>query len=409
MSAPGAAPGTNPFVSPRFRRWWTASLVAGTGVGIQTVTVPIFIRDRVSLDERGAAIAAALVATSLPGACMALFGGAVADRVEQRRILLRTYAVAAAVSSVYVALCVAGFREIWPVFPLAALVGAAGGFTNPARHSMLPQLVDRAALQNGVIFGTMGFMATLQFVGPSLGGILTDAFGLAVAFGGETLLLLAGALLFQGVRTAPPPPSGRDVFGDLADGLRYVRGQPGIRGVLLLATVPGVLFIGPFAVTVPIVVPDFFGASDRWVGLFWGCFGAGVLVGGIVLTLRPIPRRGLAVCASTLMGGIVLILYGSSGSLAVAGSLLFVWGLGASVFINYAVALLQHHTEPHMIGRVMSMYTLVFLAASPLGYLQAGAVAGAFGPRATLLASGAVATAIGLAAVAFLRPVRELE
>jgi MFS family permease len=377
-------------------------------VGIQTVTVPLFIRDRVALDDRAVAISAALVAQTLPGALLALFGGAVADRVEQRRILVRSYTVAALVSTLYVALCVAGTRAIWPVFPLAALVGSAGAFTNPARQSMLPQLVSRTALERGVIFGTMGFMATLQFVGPSLGGLLADGFGLAVAFAAEVALLLAGAAVFAGVHTSPPVPSGRNVLGDLADGVRYVARTPALRGILLLTTVPGVFFIGPFAVTVPIVVPDFFAASDRWVGLFWGCFGAGVFAGSVLLSLRSLPGRGVALCASTLAGGIVLILYATSRTLPLSAALLFVWGLGASVFINYAVALLQHHSEPRMIGRVMSMYTLVFFTASPLGYLQAGAVTDRFGPGAALLSSGCISAAIGLAALLFLRPVRGL-
>ena len=406
-----AAPGEsrNPFESPGFRRWWAASLVAGTGVGIQVVTVPLFIRDRVAGDDRALAISAALIAQTLPGALLALFGGAIADRVEQRRILVRSYGVAAAVSTLYVALCVADAAAIWPVFPLAALVGSAGAFTNPARQSMLPQLVSRTALQNGVIFGTMGFMASLQFLGPFLGGLLADGFGLAVAFAAETALLVAGAAMFAGVATRPPAPSGRNVLGDLAEGVRYVARAPALRGILLLAIVPGVFFIGPFAVTVPIVVPDFFAASDRWVGLLWGCFGAGVFAGSILLTRLPISRRGLALCVSTLAGGIVLILYGQSRALPLSASLLFVWGLGAAVFINYAVVLLQHHSEPRMIGRVMSMYTLVFLGASPLGYLQAGMVTDRFGPGAALVSSGWIAAAIGLAAILLLRPVRALD
>jgi len=383
--------------------------VAGTGIGIQTVTVPLFIRDRVALDDRAVAISAALIAQTLPGAFLALFGGAAADRIEQRHILVRSYGAAALVSTLYVLLCVADVRAIWPVFPLAAIVGSAGAFTNPARQSMLPQLVSREALQNGVIFGTMGFMATLQFLGPSLGGLLTDGFGLAVAFSAEVALLLVGAAVFSRVRTTPPPRSGRNVLGDLADGVRYAARSPALRGVLLLTTVPGVFFIGPFAVTVPIVVPDFFGASDRWVGLFWGCFGAGVFVGSVLLTLRPIRRRGLALCSTTLVGGLILFAYGSSRTLPLSAALLFAWGLGASVFINYAVALLQHHAEPHMIGRVMSMYTMVFFVASPLGYLQAGMITDLFGPRAALLSSGCIASLVGLTAILFLRPVRELE
>ncbi len=90
-SAPPTAEGSrNPFGSGRFRRWWLASMVAGTGVGIQSVTVPLYIRDRVALDDRALAISAVLIASTLPGAFLALFGGAIADRIEQRRILART-------------------------------------------------------------------------------------------------------------------------------------------------------------------------------------------------------------------------------------------------------------------------------------------------------------------------------
>lgn len=399
----------NPFASPRFTVWWLGSIVAGTGIGIQAVTVPLFIRDRVEPGERALAIAAALVAQTLPGAVFALVGGAVADRVERRRILVRSYALAALVSCVYVLLSGLGVGVIWPVFPLAALVGSAGAFTNPARHSLLPLLVTRAQLQNGVIFGTMGFMATLQFLGPSLAGFVVDLRGLTHAFAAEVLLLAAGAAIFSRIRTETPQPTGRNVLGDLLDGLRYVAREPALRGLLLLGTVPGVFFIGPFAVTVPLVVPDVFEASDRWVGLLWGCFGAGVFLGSVALTLRPLPRRGLAVCLTTFVGGAILVVYGSSESLPLAATSLVLWGLNASIFINYVVALLQEHAEPRMLGRVMSMYTLAFFVSSPLGYAQAGVVTARFGPETSLIASGVAAAVVGVASLLRLRPVRALE
>jgi MFS family permease len=172
----------NPFTAPGFARWWLATMVAGTGVGIQAVTVPLFIRDRVATDARAIAIAGALIAQTLPGALLTLVGGAVADRVERRRILVRTYSVAALVSTVYVVLAGFDVRRVWPVYLLAAIVGSASAFTNPARQSMLPLLVTRSQLQNGVILGITGFMATFQFVGPSIGGLVADAAGLLPAF-----------------------------------------------------------------------------------------------------------------------------------------------------------------------------------------------------------------------------------
>ena len=145
------------------------------------------------------------------------------------------------------------------------------------------------------------------------------------------------------------------------------------------------------------------------MGLLWGCFGLGVVLGSLALTQLPPARRGLASCLSVLAGGIVLTLYGLSEQLAVSAILLVAWGIGASVFMNYVIALLQENAEPAMMGRVMSMYSLVFFASLPIGYAQAGVVTDAFGPQVTLVGSGLLATCIGAACVTLLRPVRALQ
>jgi MFS family permease len=408
-AAPAAADAArNPFLSSLFVHWWTASLLAGTGVGIQSVTVPLFIRDRVALDDRALAISAALIAQTAPGALLALFGGVVADRVEARRVLVRTYGVATLVSAVYVLLAGLGVAAIWPVFVLGALVGAAGAFTNPARSSQLPLLVTRAQLQNGVILGTMGFMASFQFVGPMVGGLVVDASGLAAAFALEAALLAAAAAVFARVRTARPQPTGRSVLGDLADGVRYVSREPTLRALVLLAAIPGFFFIGPFSVTLPLRVPDVFAASDKWVGILWGCFGGGVFAGSLALTFRSLPRRGLAVCLSNLGGAVVMLAYSQSASLPVACALLVLWGLNAAVFINFVVTLLQEQADPRRMGRVMSMYSLVFFVSMPIGYLQSGAITTRFGTEASLVAAALAAALVAAAVLALVSSVRRL-
>jgi MFS family permease len=197
----------NPFATPVFRRWWIASVIAGAGVGIQSVTVPLFIRDRVALDQRAAAIAAALVVSNLVAAALTLFGGVAADRLERRRVLVRTYGIAAAASLVYVALSGADVEAVWPVYILASIVGAAGAFTNPARQSMVPAIVPRAQLANAIVLGNIGFMALVQFGGPAFGGILADLTGLTAAFAFEVGLLAIAAVLFGGVVTPCPSAS----------------------------------------------------------------------------------------------------------------------------------------------------------------------------------------------------------
>ena len=408
---PPAAAGDsrNPFTVAGFRLWWIASVVAGTGVGIQAVTVPLYIRDRVSDDQRAVAIAAALICQTLPGAALALVGGVVADRVERRRILVRTYLVAAAVSLVYVALAGSEAAMIWPVFILAAIVGSAGAFTNPARQSMVPQIVRQSQLQNAAIFGTMAFMATLQFGGPAVGGILAGGPGLSVAFPVEVAALALGAMLFSRIATDPPVPTGKSVFRDLVEGLRYVRHNSSLLGILLLGTVPGMLLMGPFMVTMVLIVQDVYGASDKFVGFLVGSMGAGILIGSLLMSVLKLKRRGLLLCFSLLGGGVFWFLYGFAPNVWVAMGLVVIAGiLGPAIFINFAVALLQENSERAMMGRVMSIYGLSFSASTPIGYAQAAGQVALWGPQTTGIVSAGIVMVLGMLAMLFLRPVTRL-
>lgn len=408
---PPAAAGDsrNPFTVAGFRLWWIASVVAGTGVGIQAVTVPLYIRDRVSDDQRAVAIAAALICQTLPGAALALVGGVVADRVERRRILVRTYLVAAAVSLVYVALAGSEAAMIWPVFILAAIVGSAGAFTNPARQSMVPQIVRQSQLQNAAIFGTMAFMATLQFGGPAVGGILADGPGLSVAFAVEVAALALAAVLFSRIATDPPAPTGKSVFRDLVEGLRYVRHNSSLLGILLLGTVPGMLLMGPFMVTMVLIVQDVYGASDKFVGFLVGSMGAGILIGSLLMSVLKLKRRGLLLCFSLLGGGVFWFLYGFAPNVWVAMGLVVIAGiLGPAIFINFAVALLQENSERAMMGRVMSIYGLSFSASTPIGYAQAAGQVALWGPQTTVIVSAGIVMVLGMLAMLFLRPVTRL-
>ncbi len=399
----------NPFTVAGFRLWWIASVVAGTGVGIQAVTVPLYIRDRVSDDQRAVAIAAALICQTLPGAALALVGGVVADRVERRRILVRTYLVAAAVSLVYVALAGSEAAMIWPVFILAAIVGSAGAFTNPARQSMVPQIVRQSQLQNAAIFGTMAFMATLQFGGPAIGGILADGPGLSVAFAVEVAALALAAVLFSRIATDPPAPTGKSVFRDLVEGLRYVRHNSSLLGILLLGTVPGMLLMGPFMVTMVLIVQDVYGASDKFVGFLVGSMGAGILIGSLLMSVLKLKRRGLLLCFSLLGGGVFWFLYGFAPNVWVAMGLVVIAGiLGPAIFINFAVALLQENSERAMMGRVMSIYGLSFSASTPIGYAQAAGQVALWGPQTTVIVSAGIVMVLGVLAMLFLRPVTRL-
>ncbi|MCU1688087.1 MAG: Transrane secretion effector [Jatrophihabitantaceae bacterium] len=399
----------NPFTNANYRRWWTASIVAGTGVGIQTATVPLFIQATVAHDHRQLAVTAALICQNLPAAIFALFGGVIADRVERRRILVRTYAVAAAVSLAYVALTGFSIALYWPVLILGAVVGSAGAFTNPARSSMTQHILRPSQLPNGIILGTVAFMATLQVGGPSVGGLIADGLGLTWAFTAEVAMLALAALIFSRVPTDTPAPTGKNVWGDLKAGLAYVRESPVLRGILVLGTIPGVFFMGPFTVTNLFVVKDVLHESDKFVGIMFGCLGAGILVGSVMLTVLKTNRRGVMLIGCMIGGGGTFAVYGQSSSLPLSMLILFLSGIvGPAIFINFAQALLQLNTDRPMMGRVMSMYGLSFAASVPLGQLQGGILMKLIGPQATITISGTIMASIGVVAMFAMKRIREL-
>jgi hypothetical protein len=296
------------------------------------------------------------------------------------------------------------------VFILGAIVGSAGAFTNPARQSMMPQMLARPQIQNGVIFGTMAFMASLQFLGPATGGIVADGISLTGAFAVEVSLLALAALLFWRIATDAPVPTGKSVGRDLVDGLRYIKDQPALAGLLALGTVPGVFFMGSFTVTVVIMVEDVLKESDKYVGFLWAAFGLGIVGGSLLMSLRPLPHRGTLVICSVIFGPLGYFLYGASEVAWLSMAILFVTGIiGPAVFINLASALLQEHSSPQMMGRVMSMYGLAFVASLPLGNLQAGVITSIWGPQAAIMFGGLAASAIGVASLIWLKPVRTLK
>ena len=403
-----AAESRNPFGSANYRAWLTATVAMALGVGLQIVTVPLFIRDRVGEDELAAVIAGALVIQTLPGVLLTLLGGVVADRVEPRLLLFRATALAGTGATVYIVLSAAEVTIVWPVFLLSAVVGAGAAFEQPARQGVLPQMVTRPQLQNAIILGNVGFMAAGQFVAPSLGGFIAGDIGLTVAFSLEAGLLALGALLFLRIGHYPPRAAvRRGLRSDLAEGLRYVRGSRNIMGLMALAAMPGVFYAGPLTVNMLPMVEQVLEVDDRWLGILFGAFGAGIIISSALLTLWPLPRRGLMLALSPVLGGPLLVLYGLSENPWWAAGALLAIGPAAAVFINMSLALLQENTEQAVMGRVMGVYTLVQVASSPIGFAQTGLVTSLIGPQLSIVTSAITGTVIGVALLIWL-PVRKL-
>lgn len=400
----------NPFATKNYRWWWAATIIGALAVGLQWVTVPVYVVDRVSEDRKELAVAAALISQLTASALLMLVGGVVADRVERRSILLRCYSAAAVISLGYLFLAGFDIEAIWPVFILAAAIGSADAFSQPARMSMAPSILTRAQLQNGIILGTVAFMSAGQMLGPALAGFIVDGPGVKWAFGLEVVLLVIAAAISSRLRVDKPIPTGKSVIGDLVDGISFARKSPVILGLLFLALLPPTFLMGPTRVTSVFMVRDVWEESDKYIGFINGAFGLGVLGGSLALTTIKLRHRGVLLTGvSTILGGVFFAAVGVTSMVWVALAFQGLLGLAAAIFINNSAPLLQEQAMGPKLGRVMSMQNLCFAVGQPLGVLQAGFVTDLYGPQTAIIASGAVMAGIGVLAFIFLTPVRRLD
>jgi predicted MFS family arabinose efflux permease len=244
-----------------------------------------------------------------------------------------------------------------------------------------------------------------------LAGFLVDGPGLTVAFGAEVALLALGAILFFVMPSYPPPSATvaqQSVREGLAEGIRYARRTPIVPGLMFLVMVPGIFFAGPMNVNMVILVEDVLHASDKWIGIIFVAFGVGIMINLTVLTFWTVPRRGLLLAAMPIFAGVVFVGFGLSEDPYLSAFMMGLLGLGAGVFMGFAISLLQENVVDEMMGRVMSMYTLGFTIAIPIGLAQAGLVTNFWGPQVSLVASGIAACILGTLGLILVKPVRGL-
>jgi predicted MFS family arabinose efflux permease len=342
----------------------------------------------------------------LPAIFLLLLGGAVADRLDPRRLLIGLHLLAVLPVMVLAALVAAERLNIALLIAYGLSMGTVMAFSNPARDSLLSRVAGDDVMR-AVTGATIA-----QFASQGLGALL----GGAARWTGipAMLLLQAAALGLGGAATrrvpamAPAPRHARGGWHELTEGLRFVLGTP-LRLALLLACGVGVFFMGPFLVVFPLMVRDVYAGDVRQLSVVLMLFPLGTIVGSAVLLLRGgIRRKGASLLVALALGGLALVILGRG--LSFAGFLLvtLLWGLAGSVFMNANRTLFQEAAPPALRARVLAVSQLGFMATAPMGSLLAGFVSGRIGPLATLTWFGCGMLAL-VAAVTFVSDMRRME
>ena len=350
----------------------------------------------------------------LPVMVLGLLGGVITDLLPRRPTLMVTQAIAMGISLLLFVLVVTNLIAVWQIMLLAFINGIRNAVDMPARQAFVVELVGREDVPNAVALNSAIFN-TARIIGPALAGLAIGAFDISLAFliDGLSFLAVLIALALMDVTElrpsprAPRPATIRAVGVDLADGLRYVRRT---EVALLAITVVGLIstFGMNFSVVVPALAQDVLHTGASGYGFLMAASGVGSLVTALLIASHGRPRL-LAIAIGGLGLGIGEMVVGGSGSYAVA--LVAMAAVGASAILMAATAntAIQLAVPDVLRGRVMSVYTTVFVGSTPVGGLLMGGLASVIGVATAFVAGGAICATIGAGALVWARRIEVRE
>ncbi len=375
------------------------NFVSGMGTQATLVALPY----QLYIETHSAVLVGLLGAVELiPLITMALLGGAIADRMDRRRLLLLDQIGLVAASG---GLAVAAFAGSPSVVVLYALGGLLAGFSavqNVARSAIVPNLVRPARLRSALALN-YGLYQLTMVLGPGLGGLLIAALGVQAAYTVDAVSCLAMVLAVLPMSPQPPGHAHNvvSVRRSIADGLRYVRGNQALMGSFAIDLV-AMTFGMPRALFAVLSVSVYHTGAGG-TGVLYAAVSAGATVAALTTGwIEQARRLGRIVIWAVIVWGLAVALAGLAGSLWLAALLLAAAGAADSVSAVCRSTINQTVTPDHMRGRMSSVFSLVVTSGPRLGDVEAGAVAGVAGPRFSVVSGGLVCVlGVGVIVAAF--------
>jgi MFS family permease len=338
----------------------------------------------------------------LPMLMFGLYGGLLADRYDKRRLLVWAQAAMAVLALVLGVLDLTGVVQLWHVYALAFGLGLASVVDTPVRQSFVSDLVGPADLPNAVSLNSATFNSA-RIVGPAIAGVAISTIGTSAVFLGNAVsyvAVLAGLLMMRPAEmwVSERQPRAR---GQLREGIDHVRARPSLWVPMALVFMVGTFGLN-FQITLALVAKRIYHTGAGSFGLLTSALALGSLLGALASARRRgLPRQRTMLLAA-LAFGVLEVADGLAPSYLLLALLLIPTGAAVLTFTTTANALVQLGCEPHMRGRVMALYVLVFLGGTPVGAPLIGSLADALGSRSSLLIGGTVCAVSALVAARYL-------
>jgi MFS family permease len=384
--------------SPAFRRLWFGTGISAIGSQITTVAIPFQLYD----ETKSTLLVGLLgIAALVPLLIVPIYGGAVADAVDRRVMLLLSDIALLLVTGGLLVNALLPDPKIWALYAGEALGTAAYGFQRPARNALTPKLVGEHQLLAAIAVEDVVFTLS-RVAGPALAGVLIAAVGVSGAYGVDALTFVASLVAIWLLPSLPPAPDAdRPSLKSILDGFRYVLHRRVLLGIFIVDT--NAMVFGMPRSLYP-AFADKLGGGPSILGLMYAAPFAGALLASLSSGwMQAVRRQGLAVCIAAAGWGLAIAFVGLANAVWVA--LVFLAIAGASDFISAVLRgnILLTVTPDTMRGRLSGIELAQVAGAPEIGNVEAGVVASLAGVRASIV-SGGVLTVIGTAVCAAALP-----
>jgi len=384
---------------------WLGMVCLMAGINMQMIARGYLVYE---ITERPLLLGIVNVGAALPILGLSLFGGAIADRMDRRRIIQGGQFISLALT-LAVAVLITMDAVTWQMLFVASMIqGAMWAFMMPARQAIIPQIVGKENVTNALALNAAGMSAT-TLIAPAVAGWIYAGIGPAGVYYVIAALGFFAVVFTTLVRYERATPVGKkaNMRSDIADGLGYIVKSPMVLLLLIMGGATTMLAM-PFRFLIPVFVVELYDRGPEALGLLVSVMGLGSLAGAMFIASMGKWRRGVMLIAGSLMSGLGLILVAAFPFYMAAVAIMVLLGLGDATRRTLNETLIMEVVEDRFRGRVMSVFMMNF-GLMPLGVLPAGLAIEFYGGQATAAFLGITLVLVAAGVLVTQRKLRNFE
>ncbi|MCP3821228.1 MFS transporter [Streptomyces sp. A3M-1-3] len=382
--------------SPHYRRLWFGNTISWVGQAMTALAVSLQVYD---ITRSSFSVGLVGLCSLVPLVVFGLYGGAIADTVDRRKLGLASSAGAAVLSVGLAAAALADFHRVWFLYTVVALQAVCGALNSPARTSMIPKLLPPEQLPAANALSSMTTTSGMM-IGPMLGGLIVGLWGYQAAYLIDAVAFSAALYaMWRLPSMRPERAQGPKRRASVIDGLRFLATRPNLR-MTFFSDMCAMVLAHPRALF-PAVAVLWYGGDARTVGLLVAAPAVGALLGGVFSgRLGRIRRHGLAILLSVAAWGTAIAVFGLTRNLWLGLFFLALAGCADTISMVFRSTMLQAATPDEMRGRLQGVFIVVVAGGPRLGDFLAGAAADLTSPGVAVTGGGlACVVAVGLLAL----------